>query len=177
MINSKNHEKGGICVIVTIGRTYGSDGREIGRQLARRLNIPFYAADAPGPSDQERIRAIQALADEGACVIVGFCADHVLAGRRGLIRVFVHSGMASRVARIAGRRGISPADAEQLALSRDRERAMVYGRHTRAKWADLSRYDLTVDSGPLGTEDTVELLCQFIALKVMRNRPGGCGNG
>ena len=164
-------------MIVTIGRTYGSDGREIGRQLAARLSIPFYAADSPGLSDQERIEAIQALAGEGACVIVGFCADHVLAGTSGLIRVFIHSDLAIRIPRIAQRRGISPEDAERLALSRDRERAMVYGYHTKAKWADVSRYDLIVDSGPLGTADTVELLCQFIALKVMRNRPGGYGNG
>ena len=38
-------------------------------------------------------------------------------------------------------------------------------------------YDLTVDSGPLGEEATVELLSQFVALKVMslrtRNAPTG----
>ena len=28
--------------IVTIGRQYGSGGREIGRKLAERLQIPFY---------------------------------------------------------------------------------------------------------------------------------------
>ena len=28
--------------IITIGRQYGSGGREIGEKLAKRLNIPFY---------------------------------------------------------------------------------------------------------------------------------------
>lgn len=31
--------------IVTIGRQYGSGGREIGEKLAKRLNIPFYDKD------------------------------------------------------------------------------------------------------------------------------------
>ena len=29
-------------LIITIGRQYGSGGREIGRKLALRLGIPFY---------------------------------------------------------------------------------------------------------------------------------------
>ena len=28
--------------IITIGREFGSDGREIGEKLAKALNIPFY---------------------------------------------------------------------------------------------------------------------------------------
>ena len=52
----------------------------------------------------------------------------------------------------------------------DRERARLYGLHTGAKWGEVGRYDLTVDSGPLGVSGTVELLSQFIALKTMRRR-------
>ena len=160
-------------MIVTIGRTYGSGGRDIGQLLAQRLQIPCYIADDPGLSDEARIAAIHAYAGQGPCVIVGFCADQILAGTPGLIRFFIHSDMAHRSARIAQRQELSPEEAAQLALRRDRERAMSYGYHTKGKWADLCRYDLVVDSGPLGTADTVELLCQFIALKVMKNRPGG----
>ena len=47
----------------------------------------------------------------------------------------------------------------------------------KKKWADLTHYDLTVDSGPLGISGTVELLNQFVALKVMRCRPGGGRRG
>lgn len=159
-------------MIVTIGRTYGSGGKEIGQQLADRLHIPCYIADAPGLLDEERIAAVRTFAGQGSCVIVGFCADHILAGTPGLIRFFIHSDMVYRSARIAELRGLSREEAAQLALCRDRKRAMIYGYHTKGKWADFSRYDLIVDSGPLGIADTVELLCQFIAMKVMKHRPG-----
>ena len=66
--------------------------------------------------------------------------------------------------------GLSPAEAAREALRQDRERARLYGLHTGAKWGEVGRYDLTVDSGPLGVSGTVELLSQFIALKTMRRR-------
>ena len=164
-------------MIITIGRTYGSGGREIGKLLARRLEIPCYVADAPGISDEARIDAVRMFAEQGPCVIVGFCADHLLAGTPGLIRVFLHCSTDCRLRRIMKHKHLTEEAAQQLALCRDRERAMSYGYHTRAKWADMSRYDLMVDTGPLGVEDTVELLCQFVALKVMGKRPNlsDCG--
>ena len=36
-------------LIITIGREYGTGGREIGQKLALRLGIPFY--DARGKKD------------------------------------------------------------------------------------------------------------------------------
>ncbi len=159
-------------MIVTIGRKYGSGGLEIGQQLAHRLGVPFYHADQLNTPEAERFEAIRTMAAQGPCVIVGFCADHVLEGTPGLIRVFIHSDMAHRVARITTQYGLPADQADREALRQDRERALRYGFHTKGKWADLSRYDLTVDSGPLGISGTVELLSQFVALKVMRRRPG-----
>lgn len=160
-------------MIVTIGRKHGSGGREIGQRLAHRLGIPCYDADSVSGEAEFDPASIQTMADQGPCVIVGCCADHILAGTEGLIRVFIHSDMDHRIRRIAKKHGMTPAEAEREALRWDRERARIYGCFTKGKWADLSRYDLTVDSGPLGISGTVELLNQFVALKVMRRRPGG----
>ena len=39
-------------MIITIARKYGSGGREIGRRLAERLDIPYYDVDfLPQPGD------------------------------------------------------------------------------------------------------------------------------
>ena len=93
-------------------------------------------------------------ADEGAV--------RSLAGRGSCVE--------QRVERLMRERGLSPAEAAREALRQDRERARLYGLHTGAKWGEVGRYDLTVDSGPLGVSGTVELLSQFIALKTMRRR-------
>lgn len=160
-------------MIITIARKFGSGGLLIGQQLAKRLDIPCYNADLlPGGSGDEQFSAIEKMAGYGSCVIVGFCADYVLKNRSDLIRVFIHSDMESRLQRICTDYGISIEEAQRRALQEDRERARLYGAHTGMIWADLSHYDLTIDSGPLGISGTVELLSQFAALKVMRKRTG-----
>ncbi len=164
-------------MVITIGRQYGSGGKEIGRRLARRLGILCYDADLilQQTDAEQSFQAIRSMAAQGPCVIVGFCADHVLSGTEGLIRVFIHSDMDHRVERIISQYGLGAGEAGREALRQDRERARLYGFHTKGKWADLSRYDLTVDSGTLGVADTVELISQFVALRVMRRRSSGGG--
>lgn len=83
--------QGGSGVVITIGRKYGSGGKEIGQRLAQRLGIPCHDADLElRGGENEQFAAIRAMAAQGPCVIVGFCADHVLSGTEGLIRVFIH---------------------------------------------------------------------------------------
>ena len=93
----------------------------------------------------------------------------------GLQHMFAMFGATILVPILVQQYGLPAGEAGREALRQDRERARLYGVHTRGKWADLSRYDLTVDSGPLGIAGTVELLSQFVALKVMRRRSGGGG--
>ena len=91
-------------------------------------------------------------------------------GRKERVAVLGPARKATQVERLMRERGLSPAEAAREALRQDRERARLYGLHTGAKWGEVGRYDLTVDSGPLGVSGTVELLSQFIALKTMRRR-------
>lgn len=159
-------------MIITIARKYGSGGREIGRRLAKHLDIPFYNVDALPHQNKDWQEQILQLADRGPCVIVGFCADYVLAGRDGLMRIFIHCDMEHRLQRIMEEHSFSKEQALREALYQDRERSRLYGLYTGAKWAHLDRYDLTVNSSLLGTSGTVELLGQFVALNVMRKRRG-----
>lgn len=134
-------------MIITIARKYGSGGREIGRRLARELDIPFYNVDTlPTGSDDGWQEQILQLAAKGPCVMVGFCADHLLAGREGVMRVFIHCDMAQRLQRIMEENGLSREEAQREALFQDRERSRLYGFYTGEKWANLDRYDLTINS-------------------------------
>lgn len=150
-------------MLITIGHTYGSGGLEIGRRLAARLEIPCGDAEA----------------DEGARPLTG--GTRLLRGggpvRRpcsvrpaGAEQDFypLRHGTAGGAADARARP--VPGGGRREALRQDRERARLYGLHTGAKWGEVGRYDLTVDSGPLGVSGTVELLSQFIALKTMRRR-------
>lgn len=159
-------------MIITIARKYGSGGRQIGQKLAKCLDIPFHNVDALPESKDDWQGQIIRLAETEPCVMVGFCADQVLAGREGLVRVFIHCDMEQRIRRIMEENQLSREQAQREALYQDRERARLYGFYTGEKWANLDRYDLTVNSGLLGISGTVELLRQFVALKMMRKRRG-----
>ena len=38
-----------------------------------------------------QVKIIRRLADQGPCVMIGRCADYILAGRPDVVRVFVHA--------------------------------------------------------------------------------------
>ena len=114
-----------------------------GLEIGRRLAARLEIPCGDAEADEGAVRS---LAGRGSCVVD------------------------QRVERLMRERGLSPAEAAREALRQDRERARLYGLHTGAKWGEVGRYDLTVDSGPLGVSGTVELLSQFIALKTMRRR-------
>ena len=193
--------------IITIGRQYGSGGREIGKKLADQLGIPFYdnellyiAAKKSGICEElfqtndekptssllyslvmgsyggdslpfnhkiflAQFDAIRSIADEGPCVIIGRCGDYALEDYPNLINIFIHADLKLRIKRAIENYGIESGKAEDFVLKTDKKRASYYNFYSSRKWGNLDNYDLTVDSGFLGIDNTVELIKKFIELK------------
>lgn len=103
-------------------------------------------------------KVIQEIARTGNCIIVGRCADFVLADRPDCLRVFIHSDLPHRTARIMDDRHLDEKSAKELISKTDRERASHYKRNTGKFWGNVSNYDLTIDSGKLGIEKCVEMI-------------------
>ena len=93
--------------IITIGREFGSGGRELGLRLSQRLGIAYY--------DQEIISEIsrrtelseqyvKKMAEKSDCVIVGRCADDILREMNPL-RIFVYGDMETKLERCRKRAG------------------------------------------------------------------------
>ncbi len=107
---------------------------------------------------------IRRVAGEGPCVIVGRCADYVLRDQANVINVFIKADMQHRVAR-AVERGADPAKAEDFVKKQDKQRAGYYNYYATTTWGDVNNYDLCLDTGRLGYEKSVELLCDYIRLR------------
>lgn len=198
-------------LIITIGRQYGSGGREIGRKLALRLGIPFYdrelisrAAKKSGFSedlfDQLDKRAtnsllysltmfgstglngmsltdqlflaqaniIREVADSGPAVLVGRCADHVLREYENRFDFFITGSLDDRLQRIQTHddyelSGKSP----RAALEKmDKQRATYYNYYTGKVWGKSDHYDLCINAGRLGIEESIEVILTYVnALK------------
>ena len=204
--------------IVTIGREYGSAGHEIGRKLAKDLNIPFYdkellerAAKESGlcreifenhdekhtnsflfslvmdtysygypsgtmaemPLNQRvflaQFDAIRQIAKEGPCVIIGRCADYALENMSNCFSVFIRADLQLRIRRIARLYDLTDAKAKEQIQKTDKSRSSYYNYYTSKKWGDLNSYHLSVASGVLGIDGTVDLLKYAVERKEKGN--------
>ncbi len=109
--------------------------------------------------------AIRSIADKGPCVIVGRCADYVLRDRPNEISFFIKADVSSRVQRAVEFYGMDPAKAEDEIRKADKRRANYYNYYATAAWGDVNNYDLVVDTGAVGVEGAVDIMCEFVKLR------------
>lgn len=105
---------------------------------------------------------IRDLASKGSCVIVGRCAEYVLANEPNLLRIFVHADKASRIDRICKKRELKEKDAAVLINRTDKKRAGYHDFYSDDKWGVATTYDLTVNSAVLGIDAAVEMIASYV---------------
>ena len=202
--------------VITIARQYGSGGRTIGEELAKKLGISYYDKDIIRMASEEsgiheelfgrvdenvsakqklfarsglykgelippqskdftsdenlfnyQAMVIKQIASEGSCVIVGRCADYVLKGDPSVIRVFIYADDETCVKNAAEVKGIvDRKEALKTIAATDKERAAYYKAHTGREWIDARNYDLCLNSGDLGFEKCVDIITDFIKIKL-----------
>ena len=200
-------------LIITIGREYGSGGREIGKSLAEKLGISFYdkqiislTAEKSGLSpefisnNEQRVRSglmqnlaasaayssgffsgqylpltdsifiaeaqvIRDIAERESAVIVGRCADYILANRENTIKLFIHAPLQARVKRIMRLYQLDEAAAMKSLTTSDKERSNHYFRYTDMKWGKAQNYDLSINSALMGIDKTVEMIVELARIE------------
>ena len=196
--------------IITIGRQYGSGGREIGKKVAEKLGIPYFdkellarVAKESGfceemirnhderptnsflynvvmdtysfgyntafidmPMSQKVFLAqfdtVKKIANEGACVIVGRCADYALSEYPNCLNLFIYGKEEAKTKRISERHGVSLSEAKDMCIKRDKQRQSYYNYYSNKKWGRADSYDLCIDSGKLGIDGTVDFIIEYI---------------
>ena len=111
---------------------------------------------------QHQYRVITELAEKGPCVIVGRCADYILEDKADCLKVFIHADLefrAKRIVEVYGERAESP---EERIKDKDKRRAAYHRFYTNMKWGYAQNYDLTLNSGVLGIDNCVDIICKTI---------------
>lgn len=115
-------------------------------------------------SPQDQLFTIQSkiiieLARKGPCVIVGRCADYVLA-EEGItsMNVFIHADTEHRKIRILERYGETNVSIEKRIQKKDKGRKAYYRYYTEREWGCFKNYQLNLDSGFLGEDACVEMI-------------------
>ncbi len=207
--------------IITIGRQFGSGGREIGEKLSKKLGIPFYdrdlialAAEKSGYNEgllqdvDERtgnpfflslaattfatgsraslpteisindrlffaqVEVIKELANKGSCVIVGRCADYILRDREECINAFIYADLGARIDRVARIYSITTSEAKNVITKTDKKRASYYNYYSNKDWSRVESYSISINSGTLGIDGTVDIIKIFAEKKDRERSPG-----
>lgn len=106
----------------------------------------------------------------GACVIVGRCADYILKDEPRCLKVFIRAPLKDRIERIMAKEGLSAAAAESRIIKTDKKRANYYNFYTNQEWGDINNYDICVNSSLLGKEETASMLFELIKRREARNK-------
>lgn len=197
--------------IITIGREFGSGGREIGKRLAETLKIAYYDSeivtgiakktelaeqyvhqiiekkplmffpitvgktfyDGVSPLAVEQSNAIyieqrniiKEMAEKSDCVIVGRCADDILADMKPL-KLFIYSNMESKMERCRQNASVeekmTDKELEKHILAVDKERARYYQFVTGKKWGERLNYDLCINTSNINPSEAVELILKLL---------------
>lgn len=197
--------------IITIGRQYGSGGREVGEKLAESLGIHFYdknilrmnsyesgikesyfhladekagnnllykivnslkpeltspsfGSDLVSADNLFRFQSevIRKLTAEESCVIIGRCADYILEGTIGLLRVFIYADMDFRVNRIRELGYYEEGEIVKNIKRIDKERRDYHRYYTGKSWEDLSNYDLMINTATVGVDGAVKMIQEYL---------------
>ena len=107
-------------------------------------------------------KAINMIADQGSCVIVGRAADYVLRERKNIVRIFIHAPKAYRVRKVMEMYGDTEQEGKKSIARSDTARSTYYKSISGHEWGDVHQYELTVDSS-IGPEKTAEMICSYIS--------------
>lgn len=202
--------------IITIGREYGSGGKEIAAILAKRFDIPCYdrelillAAEKSGLSRDvlERVdetatnsflyaistgnygmggiygsmdlplndklfiaqsNVIREAAEAGPCVIVGRCADAVLAQWGNVVSVFIWAEMDYRMKNVMARENVTDKKAVEIIAKKDKKRASYYNFYTQKTWGVRQSYDLCINHTQLDAQACADIIADYVVAREAR---------
>ena len=143
-----------------------------GERLRGRFRLPVPAgggnpafSDQSVPASQQAFFAqsevILELADQGPCVIVGRCADHVLESKHvDCLSLFICAPFDWRVHHRMEIENVDEKTAAALVEKTDKQREKYYTHYTARPWGLPENYDLCINSARLGIDRTASLLAQ-----------------
>lgn len=177
-------------LIISISREHGTNGKEIGKLVAKELNIPFYnkeeikdyalknniinsnysneelyehflSLDASEEAIINQSKVIKNIANNGNAVIIGRATDYILKENKNLIKIFIYAPMDYKIKNIMKNYGDNKKQAKSHTLNSNKLRSNYYSVISNKTWGDKNNYDLCIDS-KIGNENVVKIICDYV---------------
>lgn len=180
-------------LIISISREHGTNGKEIGKIVAKKLNIPFYDKEEikefaiknnlinENCSDEEiydnflsldvskeaiinQTKVIKKIANISNAVIIGRSADYILRENKNLIKIFIYASMDYKIENVMKNYGDNEKQAKNHILDSDKSRSNYYSAIANRNWGDKNNYDLCIDA-KIENENVVKIICDYVKNK------------
>ena len=175
--------------IITISREFGSGGRFIGEEVAKKLGIAYYDKDIIGQiAEQSGLspeyikenaelspkKGLFAYAFAGRDITGKSIEDIVYEAQRKVIlklaqkepcviigrNVFIHGDMPEKIQRIMGLYNVEKKVAVKMMTDTDKRRMTNYNFYTEQKWGKASNYTLCLNSSQLGYDRCEKIIME-----------------
>ena len=178
-------------LIISISREHGTNGKEIGKIVATKLNIPFYdkeeilefalknnmvsntlsnekiydnflSLDVSKEAIINQAKVIKEIANKGNAVIIGRSADYILQENKNLIKVFIYAPMDYKIKNVMQNYNDNEKQAKNNILKSNEARSNYYSAIANKVWGDKDNYDLCINA-KIGNENVVKIILDYIA--------------
>lgn len=129
------------------------------------LIYALYKSEENNNLGKKSFEQIRLLVGKNPCIIIGRCANYIFKDYDEHISVFIHSDIEKRVKRIAKTNNIDEKKALSLINETDKKRAEFHKQYTNQIWGESRGYNLCIDSGLIGLEQTVDMIYNYIKAK------------
>ena len=134
--------------------------------LTPEKGAPSFGSDLISADNLFRFQSevIRKLAAEESCVIIGRCADYVLEGMEGLVRVHLFADLNVREARIREKDLYEEKEILKNIKRIDRERHDYYRYYTGRDWGDLKNCELGINTSNIGVDGAVRVIKNYLTV-------------
>lgn len=134
--------------------------------LTPEKGSPSFGSDLISADNLFRFQSevIRKLAAEESCVIIGRCANYVLEGMEGLVRVYLYADMEAREARIREKDLYDEREILKNIKRIDRERRDYHRYYTGRDWKELDNYDLIIDTTKIGVDGAAAVIKNYLTV-------------
>ncbi|MBO4537205.1 MAG: cytidylate kinase-like family protein [Bacteroidales bacterium] len=105
---------------------------------------------------------LEAIAEEGSCVIAGRSGFFVLEDHPRKVDVFITASRENRVARVMRKQNLTEEQANAVIDSVDQSRENYVKRFTGSSRYDARNYDLVINMDPLTEDEAIDLIIAYI---------------
>jgi cytidylate kinase len=107
---------------------------------------------------------IKTILKEHSAVIIGRCGFHILREYSNRVSLLLYAGIDFRNERIQKLYNVSEKVAGEMIAKNDKERALYINTFTDKKWTDARNFDLSINTGKIGVDKSVDLILNYLKL-------------